>query len=263
VRLWVDGQLVIDRWVDQAATTWSGSIALTAGQAVNVRMDFYENGGYASAVLEWSSASVPRQIVPVSAATPSGLFAVNINFQPASAPVPAGYLADTSLVFGDRGNGYSYGWNAAFDETRQRGNPGSPDERYDTLDHMQKPSNPSAFWEIAVPNGSYQVRIVSGDSDNIDSIFKLAVENVLVVDGTPAAAPFIDHWIDSGYQSITVSDGRLTVTSAPGASNNKICFIQIFQQPTAISLQAPAAEPPARLDGQVGDAAGLAVQAHR
>ena len=45
VRLWVNGQLIIDRWMDQAPTTWSGSIALKAQQLYNVRMDYYENGG--------------------------------------------------------------------------------------------------------------------------------------------------------------------------------------------------------------------------
>lgn len=43
---------------------------------------------------------------------------VSINFQPASALVPAGYLPDTSQVFGDRGNGHSYGWVSVFDRTR-------------------------------------------------------------------------------------------------------------------------------------------------
>ena len=32
VRLWVNGVLLIDKWVDQGGTEWSGSIALTAGQ---------------------------------------------------------------------------------------------------------------------------------------------------------------------------------------------------------------------------------------
>jgi uncharacterized repeat protein (TIGR03806 family) len=252
VRLWVNGQLIVDKWIDQGLTTWTGTIALTAGQAANIQMDFYENGGQAMAKLEWSSPSTPRQVVQAGAASsppppasppPSGLFSANINFQPAAAPPYPGWLVDSSQVYGDRGNGFTYGWNAAFDETRDRDAPASPDQRYDTFDHMQKPSNPNAMWEIAVPNGTYQVRIVSGDANFTDSVFKIAVEGVLVVDGVPADTPASAHWVDSGYRTVTVADGRLSVTSAAGSSNNKICFIEIQQQPTGTASLDPVEHP--------------------
>ncbi len=51
VRLWVNNQLVIDKWVDQGPTTWSGTIALKAQQLYNIRMEYYENGGGAVAQL--------------------------------------------------------------------------------------------------------------------------------------------------------------------------------------------------------------------
>jgi YD repeat-containing protein len=63
VRLWVNGQLVIDKWIDQAPTEWSGQITLTAGQRYDIRMDFFENGGGAMARLSWSSPSQPKQIM--------------------------------------------------------------------------------------------------------------------------------------------------------------------------------------------------------
>ena len=66
VRLWVNGQLVIDNWTDHAARENSGSIALTAGQKVSVRMEYYENGYDAVARLAWSSASQAKEIVPQS-----------------------------------------------------------------------------------------------------------------------------------------------------------------------------------------------------
>ena len=37
----------------------------------------------------------------------------------------------------------------------------------------------SNIWEIAVPNGSYQVHIVSGDPSYTDSVDKINVEGVL------------------------------------------------------------------------------------
>jgi len=52
VRLWVDGSLVIDAWVDQAATPRPGKVVLGAG-AHDLRMEYYENAGLASAAIRW------------------------------------------------------------------------------------------------------------------------------------------------------------------------------------------------------------------
>jgi len=64
VRLWVNGHLLIDHWVDQGATEWSGSITLAAQQRYNIQMDYYENAGGASATLAWSSPSTTKAIIP-------------------------------------------------------------------------------------------------------------------------------------------------------------------------------------------------------
>ena len=64
VRLWVNNQLLVDKWVDQGPTTWSGSIALLAQQKYNIRMEYYENGGGAEAMLAWSSPSTTQVIIP-------------------------------------------------------------------------------------------------------------------------------------------------------------------------------------------------------
>lgn len=66
VRLWVDGQQIVNNWTDHAPTENRGTIALTAGQAVEIRLEYYENGGGALARLEWSSESQFRQIIPQS-----------------------------------------------------------------------------------------------------------------------------------------------------------------------------------------------------
>jgi glucose/arabinose dehydrogenase len=226
VRLWVNNVLVVNNWTDHAVTENSGTIALTAGQRYDIRMEYYENGGLATARLLWSSASTPKAVVPQTSLYPSTPppAAILVNFQPAASPVPAGYLVDGGLVYGSRGNGQTYGWtidNTA--QTRDRNAANSPDQRYDTLTHLQKPANPDAVWEIAVPNGSYRVRIVSGDASNVDSVFRVAAEGVLVVSGTPTTST---RWIE-GTATVAVNDGRLTVRSGTGASNNKICFLEI------------------------------------
>jgi hypothetical protein len=92
-------------------------------------------------------------------------FAGRINFQPAASAVPPSYLVDGGAVFGLRASGERYGWNAGnAAQARDRDLASSPDQRYDTLTHLQKPGNPNASWEIMVPNGTYTVRVVAGDS---------------------------------------------------------------------------------------------------
>ncbi|MDX1951995.1 MAG: PA14 domain-containing protein [Verrucomicrobiota bacterium] len=70
IRLWVNNQLVVNGWIDQAPTTHTGNIILAANQLYDIRMEMYENGGGAFARLEWSSASRPRQVIPSSALLP-------------------------------------------------------------------------------------------------------------------------------------------------------------------------------------------------
>ena len=63
----------------------------------------------------------------------------------------------------------------------------SPDQRYDTLAYMQRTGNPDAVWEIATPNGSYVVHVVSGDPSYFGIPYRIAVEGVLTVSGTSTA----------------------------------------------------------------------------
>jgi len=73
VRLWIDGQLIIDNWTNHPPTWDSGTILLTAGWH-NIQMDYYEDSIGAVAVLEWSSPSTPRQVIPQSALSPSSRY---------------------------------------------------------------------------------------------------------------------------------------------------------------------------------------------
>src|SRR5437868_5959743 len=135
-------------------------------------------------------------------------FHADINFQPAASPAVDGYFIDSGQVFGDRGNGLSYGWNADDSiNTRDRNSSASADQLHDTLIHMQK--NGSFKWSLAVPNGTYSVHIVSGDPTATDSNYRINVEHTLLVNGNPSSSK---HWIEVSGQ-ITVSDGMLTVSN--------------------------------------------------
>lgn len=65
-RVWINDQLVIDKWIDDWGVTYSGDIELEAGEKYTIKVEYFENGGGAECHLEWSSPSQARQIVPQS-----------------------------------------------------------------------------------------------------------------------------------------------------------------------------------------------------
>jgi hypothetical protein len=67
VRLWVDGQQLVDRWIDQGTTEVRATIDLVAGSTYSVVMEYYENGGGAVAQLRWSSPHTPKDLIPQAA----------------------------------------------------------------------------------------------------------------------------------------------------------------------------------------------------
>ncbi|MBL7818672.1 MAG: RICIN domain-containing protein [Saprospiraceae bacterium] len=58
VRFWLNGVLVLDKWFDQAPTTYTITSALTANKSCPIKLEYYERGGGAVAKLWWT---VPGQ----------------------------------------------------------------------------------------------------------------------------------------------------------------------------------------------------------
>jgi hypothetical protein len=67
VRLWLNGQLVINNWTDHALSENSVSLQLGAGVSVDVRMEYYERGLSAVARLLWATPGQPKQVIPNNA----------------------------------------------------------------------------------------------------------------------------------------------------------------------------------------------------
>lgn len=63
-RLWINNQLVIDKWLDDWDIEYTGTITLTAGQQYDFKMEYFENYGGANAKLQWSSALQGKEIIP-------------------------------------------------------------------------------------------------------------------------------------------------------------------------------------------------------
>jgi hypothetical protein len=83
VRLWVDGQLLVDQWgLKSQQTKMRGEMALVAGRKYALKLDYSENTGKAFVSLYWQSESQPREIVPQSQLYPPDTNAVRSASKP-------------------------------------------------------------------------------------------------------------------------------------------------------------------------------------
>jgi hypothetical protein len=201
--------------------------------------------------------------MPAHAATFAGKF----NFQPAAVPVPAAYTVDSGLEW-DATRGF--GWvrqdslgaaHVPLDvspNTRDRNV--EPDQRLDTFVHMQYPVGANttavttpAAWEVAVPSGSYVVKVTTGDP-----VAWTDPENhVIHVEGQTAIAGYVPSGVNGSATrhatatvTVTVTDGRLTV-DAVGGTNTKLDYVDIAS--AASDTTPPAA--PANVTARAGNAA--------
>ena len=71
VRLWVDNRLLIDRWVGQGATEWTGTIALGAGKKYDIRMEYYDGIKSAVAKLLWTRPPGTKEVIPRGSLSPA------------------------------------------------------------------------------------------------------------------------------------------------------------------------------------------------
>ena len=154
---------------------------------------------------------------------------VRINFTAVSSASPGGWLGDTGLLFGNRGNGQSYGWNRDLPAAngKDRNAPNSPNEMQDSFIMMQTSQTPNPFWEMALANGRYRVHVGMGDPLTYAGTYKLTVEGALAISGKPTSAK---RWLE-GTVTVNVTDGRLTLRNANGAQYNRINFIEVTPLP--------------------------------
>jgi hypothetical protein len=110
VKLWVNGQLIVDKWVNQGATDWTGAIELRAGVLYDIKMEYYQATGNGEARLSWYSENQVRQIIPTARLYPavggtappsitSALTAFGFVNQPFNFAVTASNSANTPTTF--------------------------------------------------------------------------------------------------------------------------------------------------------------------
>lgn len=106
VRLWINDQLLIDKWVNQTPTTWTASLPMAAQQRYNVRLEyFYQSTGGAAAALSWSSPSTPQQTIPqtqlypVTNPPPAVVLTAPLNGDAATAVATVSFAADADAQY--------------------------------------------------------------------------------------------------------------------------------------------------------------------
>jgi hypothetical protein len=158
----------------------------------------------------------------------AGASEIKINFQSAGAPIPEGYLPEYGDPFFEHDDGWSYGWDQNIRSgARDRNSGNAPDQRYDTLNHLQQAGG-DKIWEIELPNGTYNLFMVWGDPSYTDQTNTIDVEGTILADPDDQAGTGFDF--DEFEVTVEVTDGRLTIQPAEGADNCKICFIDIESQ---------------------------------
>lgn len=158
---------------------------------------------------------------------------MKFNFQPAAAPAVSGYLIDGGAVFGAR-NGKNYGWSVNHADVVVDRNKNT-NQLLDTNVGVKA----GGKWELAVPNGTYTVKIGVGDA-LAASKNNVYVEGVMLFNFQAQAA----NTFSNKTLSVKVSDGRLTVGVGSAASGTtRIDFIEVTP-PAAPPTSPPPTSPP-------------------
>ncbi len=175
---------------------------------------------------------------------------IAINFQDGTTPVVPGMLVDSFQGFGDRANGFSYGWVTEATATDADGTNATPidaaaypaiainertgppfdgyDPRLTGYAHFDLASYPErTAWEIALAAGSYEITVSVGDTGGPnDSNNQLLAEGNLVTGWQPT-----DTYKSQLLTAIaTVTDGFLTL-AAPGGTVTEIQYLEIRELP--------------------------------
>ncbi|WKN32537.1 PKD domain-containing protein [Porifericola rhodea] len=178
-------------------------------------------------------------------------FPVQVNFQDEGSATPATWVKDFGEAYGLRTSGYTYGWVSAdgshtplslVGNGRNRNRSGFTLQE-NTLMHMQynhvggsSGVSQEGVWEIAVPNGDYEVTITAGDlsNENLSGTkhhINVEGKNVLSYD-----AQIGQINLQSRMDIIKVNDGKLTL-DASGGYNSKIMSVVIDESANSTQPQ--------------------------
>ena len=193
-RLYVDGELLIDKWVDQGATEYSGSIELDAGTDYDLVFEYYENTGGAMCRLLYAGPGISKQAIPPTAfMQPEDGFAAQFynNLAPLSAP--AVFAINVPQVAFDWGSGApAVGINQDNFSARFQG------------------------WIVAPEDGTYTFTVASDDGSD------LYVGGESVIHQFAVPQPITEH---SGTISLVAGEQYLVDLRYAEIGGNAACYL--------------------------------------
>ncbi|HEX6383037.1 MAG TPA: PA14 domain-containing protein [Anaerolineae bacterium] len=224
VRLWVNNRLLIDRWIDEAATTYSAEIDLPGG-AIPVRLEYYERVG---------GAEVSLSHVLVGSGTTGGQWRGEYFNNKNLSGLPVLVRDDASINFNWRGGSPATGINVDdFSARWTRSlylNPGryrftvTADDGVRVWVNGQQIINgwsdhPSQTFsgDIDLPGGTFPIQVEyyeSGGGARVELSW-----TVLSAAPAPTPAPA------NPAATATVISSRLNVRSGPGTQHNVITVL--------------------------------------
>ncbi len=216
IRLWVNGQQLINAWNDHGTQQDNGTITLKAGQKYDIKVDYYERSGGAVAQLFWKTPTQAQTIIPQSSlyssipatvpagsSTSSPIVPLNPAFTDSTLPneaAPSGvpsYYDWANGPTGGYGNNIPTGWNA-FTAWGQL--------------YVQQGWNPPA-------NSNTRVQITNLDSWYLSkSTGKwIQIQHAATVQG----AAFVENFANNASKSADIKDeskngGGISVTAGDG-----------------------------------------------
>lgn len=234
VRLWVNGQLIVDRWTSTPVANATGAINLIAGRRYDILLEYFENVGTASVSLEWSSPSQPREIIPARQLFPSergtitneiwtgvtGSSIADLTNLPTFPSAPstvsslAGFEATTNRGndFGERLRGYvsppqtgEYTFYIAGDESAELWLSSSEAPESKQRIAFTTASTAVREWTKSIQQQSSVITLVAGQSYYIEALHKEASGNDHLAVG----------WMRPGSTSIEVISGEFLSPVAP------------------------------------------------
>ncbi|MEO0510794.1 MAG: hypothetical protein AAF065_13160, partial [Verrucomicrobiota bacterium] len=167
----------------------------------------------------------------------------DINFQPAGAEVPDGYMVDDGSAYGVH-NGWSYGWSEDVTSHARERNINAAQE-LDTLIYAG-----GAYWEFQLPEGYYDITIQLGDPDRNSA--RNGMDQSIIMEGFNVQDfNYYNNYDQHTVSDLYVSDGNLTIVpNAHISADFRICWITIDVS------DAPPAVPDRANDDDTGGLGG-------
>ena len=214
--------LVLDGFTIPDTYTMSSAVTLAAG-ANNIQVRaVYNNQTYTNSVVWYYHAAALL-----------GTPFARVDFTDSNADLQSGYMADTGQAF----NG-TYGWVNSTSLSPSANTAGTynrtsvttaPFNQIDARTGIQLPT--SETWEYALPNGVYDVHVVSADSTNTSTSPNNIVNNLSangnLLHDIDSTSSFGDNGFDEFYTTVTVTNGFLRVSAGAGSVNPVLAYIDI------------------------------------